>query len=273
MDGPVLYEVDQHIATITLNRPHRRNAWTGRMHNDYRRMLAGAEADPGVRAIIVTGSGDGFCVGGDMAALEGHVDKGGYDSGLPDEVVTPGTGVRSEFEADFAYHFALTKPVLAAINGPAAGVGLVLACYADFRFCVPEAKLTTAHGRVGLPAEYGLSWLLPRLIGLSRANELLFTSRVFLGSEAHELGLVHKVAEPEWLLDEARQFMSELIASNSREALAATKLQVYSDLHRDVRTAVEHAQELLDSLTTTESFAYGVDSLVNRRAPRFDLLD
>lgn len=273
MDGPVLYDVDERIATITLNRPHRRNAWTGRMHSEYRRCLAAAEADPNVRAIIVTGSGDGFCVGADMAALEGHVDKGGYDSGLDDEVVTPGLGVRDEFEADFAYHFALTKPVLAAINGPAAGVGLVLACYADFRYSVPDAKLTTAHGRVGLPAEYGLSWLLPRQIGLSKANELLFTSRVFLGSEAHELGLVLKVCEPEWLLDESRQFLNELIATNSRESLAATKYQIYADQHRNVREAVEHAQDMLDDLSTTASFAYGVESLVNRQSPRFDLLD
>lgn len=273
MDGPVLYEIDQRIATITLNRPHRRNAWTGRMHHEYRQALAEAEADPDVRAILVTGSGDGFCVGADMAALEGHVDKGGYDSGLPDEVVVPGSGVRPEFEADFAYHFALTKPVLAAMNGPAAGVGLVLACYADFRYAIADAKFTTAHGRVGLPAEYGLSWLLPRMIGLSRANELLFTSRVFLGSEAKELGLVHKVCEPAWLLDEARQFLTDLIAQNSRESLAATKLQIYSDLHRDVRTSIEHAQELLNELSTTKSFAYGVESLVDRKAPRFDLLD
>lgn len=243
------------------------------MHAEYRRLLAEAEADPTVRGIIVTGAGDAFCVGGDMTALEGHVEKGGYDSGLAEPPAVPGQGVDDRFEADFTYHFALTKPVVAAINGPAAGVGLVLACYADFRFAVGDAKLTTAHGRVGLPAEYGLSWLLPRQIGLSRANDLLFTSRVFLGDEAHSLGLVLRTCEPEWLLDETRQFLSDLIATNSREALAATKQQIYMDLHRDVRSSVEDAQRLLDELTKTRSFAYGVEQLVQRRSPRFDLLD
>ena len=175
----VRYEVADRVATITLDRPHRLNAWTGRMHAEYRWSVAEAEADDAVRVVVVTGAGRGFCAGADSGALEGHVAKGGYDPGTDDdELATPGYGVREAYDHDFSFHFGLTKPVIAAINGPAAGVGLVLACYCDLRFAAAGAKLTTAHGRLNLPAEYGLSWLLPRIIGLGRANDLLLSSRV-----------------------------------------------------------------------------------------------
>ena len=153
-----------------------------------------------MRAIVVTGSGRGFCAGADAQALEGHVARGGYDAGLGDDVAMPGYGVRPEFDADFAYHFGIPKPIIAAINGPAAGVGFVLACYCDLRFAAGGAKLTTSHGRLGLPAEYGLSWLLPRLIGVTRAADLLLSSRVVLGEEAERLGLVNRALPPDELL-------------------------------------------------------------------------
>jgi len=159
------YGIRDRVATLTLARPERLNAWTGRMHAEYRALLARAGADPGVRAIVVTGAGRGFCAGADSQALEGHVARGVYDAGLGDDVAMPGYGVRPEFDADFAYMFGIPKPIIAAINGPAAGVGFVLACYCDLRFAARGAKLTTSHGRLGLPAEYGLSWLLPRLVG------------------------------------------------------------------------------------------------------------
>ena len=110
------YGVEGGIATITLARPHRMNAWTGRMHTEYRHSLAQANADQGVRAIVVTGEGRGFCVGADSEALAGHVARGGYDPGTDDSIARPGYGVRPEFDATFAYHFGLDKPVIAAIN-------------------------------------------------------------------------------------------------------------------------------------------------------------
>jgi len=151
------YEVRDRVATITLHRPERLNAWTGRMHTEYRALLARAADDHAVRVIVVTGAGRGFCAGADSQALEGHVARGRYDPGLGDDIARPGYGVRPEFEADFAYHFGVPKPIIAMINGPAAGVGFVLACYCDLRFAADDAKLTTSHGRLGLPAEYGLS--------------------------------------------------------------------------------------------------------------------
>ena len=261
------YAVSDRIATITLHRPQRMNAWTGRMHTEYRHCLARANDDAEVRAIVVTGTGRAFCVGADAAALEGHVQKGGYDPGTPAELAKPGFGVSPEFDAPFAYHFGLDKPVIAAINGAAAGVGLVLACYADLRFAAAGAKLTTAHGKLNLPAEYGLSWLLPRMIGLTRANELLLSSRVFTAEEAKALGLVNDVFAPENVLEETYRYARTLIATVSPESLKQTRRQIYRDLHRNVAQSVEESESLLRTMMKQDDYAEGVDAFLKKRAP------
>jgi enoyl-CoA hydratase/carnithine racemase len=265
----IQYAVADSMATITLNRPYRMNAWTGRMHTEYRWLLEQADRDPTVHAIVVTGAGRAFCAGADSKALEGHVEKGRYDPGTPEEMAKPGFGVQPEFDADFAYHFGLTKPVIAAINGPAAGVGLVLACYADLRFAAEGAKLTTAHGKLNLPAEFGLSWLLPRMIGLTRANDLLLTSRVVLAEEALTLGLVNAVLPAEELLPHTYRYARNLIATVSPGSLRETKRQIYADLHRDVRAAVVHSREQVDRMMTEPDFAEGVAALTQKRPPRW----
>lgn len=263
------YEVADAVATITLVRPERLNAWTGRMHTEYRALLARAADDPAVRVIVVTGAGRGFCAGADTRALEGHVERGGYDAGTGPDLARPGYGVRPEFDADFAYHFGIPKPVIAAVNGPAAGVGFALACYCDLRFAASGAKLTTAHGRLGLPAEYGLSWLLPRLIGLTRAADLLLSSRVILAEEAAAIGLVNAVEEPGDLLAATYAYARTLATGISPASMAATKVQMYLDLHRDAATAVEDAAERLAVMMTGPDFGEGVAALTERRAPHF----
>lgn len=265
----VRYEVNGRVATVTLDRQHRLNAWTGRMHTEYRWALAQAEADPAVRVIVVTGAGRAFCAGADSAALEGHVAKGGYDAGIREELATPGYGVRPEFDENFAFHFGMTKPVIAAINGPAAGVGLVLACFADLRFAAAGAKLTTAHGKLGLPAEYGLSWLLPRLIGLTRANDMLLSSRVVFAEEAAEMGLVNAVLPPEELMAHTYGYAKSLATGVSPASLRETKRQVYSDLHGDVGAAVRESESLLGRMMKEPDFAEGVKALVGKRPPEF----
>lgn len=257
------------IATVTLNRSQRRNSWTGRMHAEYRWVLEQAEKDSAVRAIVVTGAGDAFCVGADSRALEGHVEKGGYDPGTPEEMAMPGYGVRPEFDADFAYQFGMAKPVIAAINGPAAGVGLVMACYADLRFAVTGAKLTTAHGKLNLPAEFGLSWLLPRLIGVTKANDLLLSSRVFLTDEAYELGLLNAILPPNELMPHTYDYVQKLITTVSPGSLRETKRQIYTDLHRDAKSAVEHSNTLIRKMTKEGDYAEGVAAFLEKRPPRW----
>jgi enoyl-CoA hydratase/carnithine racemase len=187
----------------------------------------------------------------------------------PDELANPGYGTRPEFDADFAYHFGLTKPVIAAINGPAAGVGLVIACYADLRFAATGAKLTTAHGKLNLPAEFGLSWLLPRLVGLTRANDLLLSSRIFLAEEALAMGLVNAVLPPDELRSYTDNYARRLMATVSPGSLRETKRQIYIDLHRDVAAAVRDSKELVERMTTEPDFAEGVAAFVEKRAPRW----
>ena len=264
------YEVDtQGLATIWLNRPHRMNAWTGRLHTEYRHLLKRANDDAKVRAIIVTGVGKGFCVGGDSQALSGHADRGAYSPGISEDIAKPGYGTDPNFDASFAYHFGLDKPVIAAMNGPAAGVGLALACFADLRFAVPGVKFTTAHGKLNLPAEYGLSWMLPKIVGLGRANDLLLTSRVFTSDEALTLGFVNRIFEPEALMVQTREYAHQLIASVSPNSLRQTRWQIYKDLHRDVASAVIESERLIEDMAKEEDFKEGIAALVEKRPPRW----
>ena len=265
----VRYDVADRVATITLHRPDRLNAWTGRMHTEYRQAVALAEADLQVRVLVVTGAGRGFCAGADSAALDGHVAKGGYDDGIREPLAEPGYGVRPEFDHHFAFHYGLRLPVIAAINGPAAGVGFVLACYADLRFAAAGAKLTAVHGRLGLPAEYGLSWVLPRLIGLGRAADLLISSRVVLAEEAAEMGLVNRVLPGDELLPAVQEYARVLAHEVSPASILATKRQLYADLHGDVGTAVEVAGRLLEEHMRGEDYREGVQALLDKRPPAF----
>ncbi len=262
-------ETDEEIGVITLNRPHRMNAWTGRMHSEYRWCLAELNRNDHVRAIVVTGAGRGFCVGGDAQALSGHVKKGGYDPGTPDEMARPGYGTAPEFDASFAYHYGLNKPVIAAMNGPAAGVGLALACFADLRIAAAGAKFTTAHGKLNLPAEYGLSWLLPRMMGLTRANDILLSSRAFTAEEGLSMGLFNRVVPAEQVFDEALEYARQLVATVSPRSLKETRWQIYRDLHRSVQASVVDSETLLNEMMRDPDYAEGVRAFLEKRAPNW----
>lgn len=261
------YSVEEGVAVVTLARPKRRNAWTGRMHTEYRWILQEADRDPAVRVIVVTGDPEGqaFCAGADLAALEGHSERGGYDSGTPDDIAEPGYGVDPAFDAAFAYHFGVGKPILAAINGAAAGVGLVLAAFADLRFAAPGVKFTAAHGRFNFPAEFGLSWVLPRIVGLSHANDILLSSRVFSAEEAHAMGFLNRIAPAEGLMDEALAYARDLARTVSPGAARETKRQIYRDLHRDAAGSVRAAEALLEQMTREPDYKEGVKAWMEKR--------
>lgn len=265
------YAVDAEIATITLSRPQRRNAWTGRMHMEYRWCLAQADADPGVRVIVVTGDPEGraFCAGADLGGLDKMSEQGEYNSGIDGEIATPGYGVHEAFDATFAYHFGVSKPIIAAMNGAAAGVGLVLAAFCDLRFAVSGAKFTSAHGRFNFPAEYGLSWILPRLVGITHANDLLLSSRVFLAEEAHAMGFLNQVLSPETLMDHVYDYARTMAVSVSPGSLRETKRQLYSDQHRSLAEAVQHSEQLLQEMTRQPDCREGVKAWQAQRVPRW----
>jgi enoyl-CoA hydratase/carnithine racemase len=261
------YDVADRIGVITLARPKRRNAWTGRMHTEYRWLLLEADRDPAVRVIVVTGDPEGqaFCAGADLGALEGHAEKGRYDAGTPEDIARPGYGVDADFDASFAYHFGLTKPVIAAINGAAAGVGLVLAAFADLRFAVAGAKFTTAHGRFNFPAEFGLSWMLPRIIGLTYANDVLLSSRVFTAEEAQAMGFLNKVLPPEALMGHVMAYAKTLADSVAPGSARETKHQIYRDLHRGAADAVVEAERLLEAMIRHPDYGEGVKAWMEKR--------
>ncbi len=268
------YEVDGHVARLTLDRPHRGNAWTGRMHLEYRWAMTEAEADPEVRVVVVTGAEnpDGrtaFCVGADAKALEGHVDKGGYDDGLRG-AEPPMPQVAEPFAADFAFQLGMRTPIVAAVNGAAAGVGLVIACFADVRFAVQGAKLTTAAPKLGFPAEYGLSWLLPRLVGAGRAADWLLSGRAFLADEAAEVGLFSAVLPADQLGPHVDDYVTTMARHVSPASVAATKAQLWGDLlHADPAGAVRHSMALLREMSTGPDFVEGSRALSERRPPEF----
>jgi len=265
------YSVDDRVATITLSRPERLNAWTGRMSLEYRTALAEASADASVRVIVVTGAGRGFCAGADSEPLAGHIDRGGYSDGLPDDPPTPGYGVRAEFDADLAYHLGIEKPIIASVNGPAAGLGFALMCYCDIRFAAAGAKLTSAHGRLGLPAEFGLSWLLPRLIGLGRATDVLLSSRIFVAEEAREMGLVSAVVPAAELAEHVRNYAASLATGVSPASLAVTKRQLYGDLLAagGPASSIAQAEATMTAMMRAPDYREGVAALREKRAPRF----
>jgi enoyl-CoA hydratase/carnithine racemase len=262
------YDIADRIATITLARPKRRNAWTGRMHSEYRWCLNEADREPGVRVIVVTGdpAGNAFCAGADLEALEGHAEKGRYDPGIGSDIARPGYGVDPHFDASFAYHFGLAKPVIAAINGAAAGVGLVIAAFADLRFAVSGAKFTTGHGRFNFPAEFGLSWVLPRIVGLTHANDLLLSSRVFTAEEAAAMGFLNKVLPADELIPHVKTYAKTLAATVAPGSARETKHQIYRDLNRGPASAVAAAERLLEEMIRHPDYGEGVKAWMQKRA-------
>lgn len=260
MSEVVQGHVADGVAVITLNRPERLNAWTQAMEHDYFALLQDCGRSPDVRAIVVTGAGRGFCAGADMNELETLSADGAalppHDSERPAQSLP----------------LTIAKPILAAINGPCAGIGLVQALMCDVRFAAAGAKLTTAFARRGLVAEHGISWLLPRLVGPARALDLLLSGRIVLAEEAAAMGLVNRVCAPERLLEDALAYARELAVSCSPASMATMKRQVYADLERGLAEAMTSADSLMLESFAQPDFAEGVASFVERREPRFAAL-
>jgi enoyl-CoA hydratase/carnithine racemase len=253
---------DPGIALITLNRPERLNAWNGELATRYFELLDEAAADPAVKVIVVTGAGRGFCAGADMDTLQGI----GASSGSG--------GAESAAGGRPQYHTTLVpKPVIAAVNGACAGIGMVQALMCDMRFAAAGAKFTTAFARRGLIAEYGMSWVLPRLVGTARALDLLFSGRVILAEEAAQMGLVNEVVPAEHLLDRTLEYAAELATYSSPTSMSVMKRQVYGDWDRGVVPATDDAIELMKASLRRPDFKEGVASFLQKRNPDFAAVD
>jgi enoyl-CoA hydratase/carnithine racemase len=267
----IRHESAAGVATVFLDRPHRHNAWTGKMHAEFRWVMLQIERDPAVRAVVVTGTPPAFCVGGDSEALARHADRGRYDTGLPAEPASPGVNRRPEYDDDFAWMFGYRTPIIAAVNGAAAGIGLALALFCDLRFGAADAKLTTAAPKLGLPAEYGMSWILPRLVGVTRANDLLLSGRVVTVRDTADWGLWNDVlTDGEATLAAATDYAELLATSVGPNAVTVTKAQIYRDLHRhDAAASVAESKTLLDEAMRTAEYREGVAALRDKRPPSF----
>jgi len=273
----ILYTVSDGIALLTLNRPDRLNAWTQSMTRSVRRAIGEAAVDPGVRVIVITGAGRGFCAGADMGLLQDiggesatsrQQRAGNEDAGV--ELPNPsGIDVASHYRQRYGYFFATPKPIIAAINGPCAGLGLVVALYCDIRFAADDAKFTTSFSQRGLIAEHGISWLLPRLVGSARALDLLLSARKFDGIEAQRIGLVNRAYGSEVLLQETMAYARALADTVSPRSMAVMKAQIHASPFQDFNTALALADAEMAKSFGTEDFREGVAHFVQKRAPRF----
>jgi enoyl-CoA hydratase/carnithine racemase len=267
----IIYEVEDPVATITFNRPEVLNAFTYRTLAELRHAIGAAEADARVVGIVVTGSGRGFSAGMDMNAL-GEMTKtgeaGGGDAGLRSRPGDPAMG--GNFGQMFTYLMAVRKPIIAAINGACAGLGFSIACAMDMRFVEKQAKFTTAFSARGLVAEHGTSWIVPRLIGPSRALDILWTGRRFEGEEALTLGIANRVCETGQAAEDAREFIRGLAKTASPRSLMEMKQMVYRHLNMELGPSIEETQRLQDASLKRADFTEGVRSFVEKREPKFE---
>lgn len=266
----ILYDVEDPVATITLNRPKQLNAWTDQMAAEVKHAVAAAENDAKVVAIVLTGAGRGFCSGADMRVLQG-ISQGGRPQPAPEQLrADPGDPEMGGFRGAFTYLLSVRKPIIAAINGPCAGMAVPIALSCDLRFASEEASFLTAFSRRGLIAEWGASWILTRLVGPSRALDLLLSSRKLGAAEAERMGLVNRVLPPERLLPEAREYAEELARNCSPTSMAVMKRQVYEHLTGPLDHAEKEAFEGMLASFQRPDFKEGVQAFLEKRPPKFE---
>lgn len=270
----ILYDVADRIATVTLNRPTRLNAWTMKMEQEVEHAMLAAAADNDVRVIILTGAGRGFCAGADLANLDGLAQSKNTTETLKqimgDRFSGRGpAGARADFRKTYSYFPAIEKPILGAINGAAAGLGLVISLFCDIRFASDQAKFSTAFARRGLIAEHGISWTLPRLVGVANALDLLYTARLIDATEALRMGLVSRVIPHEQFAAEVRAYALEIAGACSPRSTAVIKRQVYGALFESLDEAIDVANEEMLASFLSEDFKEGVAHFLEKRAPSF----
>ncbi len=262
----ILYRAEAGVATVTLNRPERLNAWTAVMHTEVKAAMRAAADDPSVRVIVLTGAGRGFCAGADMGGLQ-EIRPEQRAAAAPEPPFDPAS--EPNFQRTYSYFPAVPKPIIAAVNGACAGLGMIMALYADMRFASEKAVFTTAFSRRGLIAEHGISWLLPRLIGLPAAADLLFSARRVDAAEALCLGLVQRVfpeaAFEAGVADYARMLAEEVSPRSLREM----KREIWNAQFQTLAQATAAADaDMLRSFASAD-FKEGVAHFIEKRRPAF----
>jgi enoyl-CoA hydratase/carnithine racemase len=267
-----LYHVAHRVATITLNRPDKLNAWTAVMEGEVRSHMENAEQDDEVRVIVLTGAGRGFCAGADMSLLSAVAERGLDDRGREQVLRDEGNrreGVSADFQKRYSYFPAIGKPVIAAINGPVVGLGLVITLYCDLRLASDASRFSTTFARRGLIAEYGMAWMLPRVIGIANALDLLFSARTIDAPEAMRMGLVNRVFPQETFLESVREYTQELASTVSPRSLRMIKRQVYEAMSQTLGEAFDISVREMMTCFRTEDFKEGVAHFLEKRPASF----
>ena len=273
----VLYEKSEGIATITLNRPDQLNAWTAQMNIEFNNAMAEAEEDSEVRVIILTGAGErGFCAGADMSLLSsiagGEMNPLEGEGAVELREVQLEPDVRADFRQQYSFLMGMKKPIICAVNGAAVGLGLVEALYCDVRFASETARFSTTFAQRGLIAEYGLAWLLPRMIGQNNAMDMLLTARMVGAEEAKRMGLVSDVYAPGELMDKVREYAGYMVQNCSPRSMQIIKKMTYNAQFETLEESCKVAvTEMMESLGTPD-FMEGVGSFLEKRLPNFPSL-
>jgi enoyl-CoA hydratase/carnithine racemase len=264
----IIYDKSDRVATVTMNRPEKMNAWTPKMGAEMRTAMMDAEHDPNVGAIIVTGAGRAYCAGADMGALS-NIAAGtapARGDAVPDEWLAQ---QRADYRTAYSWPLALNKPVIGAINGACVGLGFTTCLYQDIRIASENARMGLIFTQRGLAIEHGSSWMLPRIVGLARAVELAITGRLVDAHEALEIGLVNRVVAQDKLMATAREMASGIANKCSPLGVAQAKKMIYQHLFTDLAAGVRDDDASMEMMTRSDDFKEGVKAFVEKRAPKF----
>ncbi len=268
------YAIADQVATITLNRPDKLNALTHRMENELFSAIRDAHESDQVRVIVLTGAGKGFCSGADISLLQ-SINEEDFtatpaqsilDKYVPDRVIRE---CRRDFQRCWTYFLAVDKPIIAAINGPAVGLGFILSLFCDIRYAAENARFSTAFAKRGLIAEHGISWLLPRLAGLSNAFDLLYSARIFSADEALRMNLVSRVLPQAELMGAVHEYAQDLAQNVSPRSLKHMKRELTNGLFQSLTDAIDDANRDMLTSFTCDDFREGVAHFVEKRPARF----
>jgi enoyl-CoA hydratase/carnithine racemase len=267
----VLYRVEDGIAVITLNRPDRLNAWRAEMDRDVRAAMKAASSDEAVRVIVLTGAGRGFCAGADMNNLQSLAGSGTDGAARPRPAVPEpfDASANENFKRQYSWFPSVPRPIIAAINGPCAGLGLIMSLYADMRFASDKAVFTTAFARRGLIAEHGVSWLLPRLVGMAHACDLLYSARTVRAPEALAMGLVSRVIPEEQFMAEVMAYARMLATEASPRSMREMKREMWHAQFQTLAQAIDEANGDMAGSFASADFKEGVAHFVEKRKPQF----
>ena len=268
------YQLEQHVLTITLNRPDRLNALTRELEDELFHAMRTADEDEEVRVVILTGAGKGFCAGADLEAL-GWISELDWSQVntedlrqklMPSRRLAQGS---ADFQRTYSYFPAVRKPIIAAINGVAVGLGFVLPLYCDLRIAADTARFGTAFAQRGLIAEHGVSWMLPRLVGMGNATDLLYSARLVQADEALRMGLVNRIVSADDLMSEVRAYAEHLANNVSPRSLRIMKQQLYEDQFQTLAESIDRANDAMIPSFGCEDFREGVAHFVEKRQARF----